>query len=145
MIEPPTVLYWPLKLRPPVFCTLMVIESAVIAATLLSLIPSSSNHGLLELITVAIVTPPLPVDGVVTVTARVAVWVRAPLVPVTVTFAVPAVAVAEAVKVSVLDEVVEAGLNAAVTPAGNPLTVSATLLLKPPLGVIVMLSVAVAP
>jgi hypothetical protein len=75
----------------------------------------------------------------------VAVWVRAPLVPVTVTVATPKVAVLEAESVRVLVPVVEAGLNAAVTPLGSPVAVKATLPLKPPDGVTVMVLVAVDP
>src|SRR5579872_80704 len=97
----------------------MVIESAVIAAVLLSLTPSSSKKPPLELITVASVTPPLPVP---TVSAIVTLALRAPLVPVMVTLVVPAVAVLDAVKVTVLVVVVDAGLMLAVTPAGKPLT-----------------------
>jgi hypothetical protein len=71
--------------------------------------------------------------------------VRVPLVPVIVTVAAPRVAVLDAVKVSVLVPVVEAGLNAAVTPAGNPLVVKATLPVKPPVGATVIVLTAVAP
>lgn len=63
-MEPPTVLYCPLKLMPPVFCTLMVTDSAVMAPVLLILTPSSSKKALLELITVVTVTPPVPVTAV---------------------------------------------------------------------------------
>jgi hypothetical protein len=62
-----------------------------------------------------------------------------------VTFAGPVVAVAEAVKVSVLVPVVEAGLNAAVTPLGKPLAVSATLPVNPPRGVTEIVLVPVPP
>lgn len=57
-----------------------------------------------------------------------------PLVPVTVRGYVPGTAVAEAVNVSVLpvDPVTEAGLKAAVTPAGRVLRLNATEPLKPP-------------
>lgn len=144
-IDPPTVLYCPLKLRPPVFCTLMVMERAVIGVVLLNLMPSSSKKGPFELITVANVTPPFPDTAGFTARLMVTAWVRVPLVPVTVTFAVPVVALLEAVNVSVLVVVVDAGLNAAVTPAGSPLIANATLPIKPPLGVTVMASVAVAP
>ena len=51
----------------------------------------------------------------------------------------------DAVNVSELVPVVEAGLNAAVTPAGSPLALKATLPLNPPVGVTVMVLVAVAP
>jgi len=54
-----------------------------------------------------------------------------PEVPITVTVWFPGVADALGVKVNVLLEVVVAGLNDAVTPAGNPLAVSATLPLNP--------------
>jgi hypothetical protein len=70
----------------------------------------------------------------VTVSAIVVVWVRFPLVPVTVTLAVPTVAVLEAVKVTVLLPVVEAGLKLAVTPAGKPLALRDTLPVNPPNG-----------
>jgi hypothetical protein len=54
--------------------------------------------------------------------------VSVPLVPLMVTVAGPTVAVAEAVKVSVLmaAPVTEAGLNVAVTPVGKPVTLRAT-------------------
>lgn len=112
---------------------------------MLNLTPSSSKKGLLELITVLRVTPPFPVTAGFTARLMVAVCVSVPLVPVTVTFTVPVVAVLEAVNVSVLVAVVDAGLNAAVTPAGSPLAPRATLRVKPPLGVTVMVSVAVVP
>jgi hypothetical protein len=68
-----------------------------------------------------------------------------PLLPVTVMLADPVAAVVDAAKVSVLVPVVDAGLNAAVTPAGNPLALNATLLLKPPAGLTVTLSVPELP
>jgi hypothetical protein len=71
--------------------------------------------------------------------------VRVPLVPVTVTVAAPKVAVLDAENVRVLVPVVEAGLNTAATPLGNPLAVKATLPLKPLDGVTVMTLVAVDP
>ena len=70
---------------------------------------------------------------------------RVPLVPVTVTVAVPIVAVVDAVNVSVLDPVVEIGLNAAVTPADKPLALKATLPVNPPLGVTAIVVVPAAP
>jgi hypothetical protein len=85
------------------------------------------------------------VAGAATVSAIEAVCERVPLVPVTVTVAAPTVAVLDAVKVSVLVPVVEAGLNTAVTPAGNPDAVKATLPVKPPDGATVMALVAVDP
>jgi len=145
VIELPTVLYCPLKLKPPVFCTLMVIDNAVMAPVLLNFTPSSSKKGWLELITVDTVTPPLPVPAAVTVRAVVVVWLRVPLVPVTVTLVVPVVAVLEAVKVTVLVPVVEVGLKLAVTPEGKPLALRATLPVNPPEGVTVNVLVPVAP
>jgi len=145
VIEPPTVLYCPLKLMPPVFCTVMVIESAVIAAVLLSRTPSSSYHGLLALMTGVSVTLPLPTPAGFTVRRSVAVCESVPLLPVTVGLAVPVVAVLDAAKVSVLLAVVETGLKLAVTPAGTPLTLSVTLPVKPPRGVTLMVLLAVPP
>jgi len=123
----------------------MVMESAVIAFVLFTRTPSSSKNGLLEVITVVRVTPPLPVTAGVTVRERFVVCVSVPLVPVTVIFTVPVVAVADAVKLSVLVVAVEVGLKLAVTPAGRPLTLSATLPLKPPVGVTVIVLLAAAP
>ncbi len=60
-----------------------------------------------------------------------AVRLKLPEVPVTVTVAVPAVAAGPAANVRVLDPVVLAGLNDAVTPFGRPDTVKLTLPLKP--------------
>ncbi len=68
-----------------------------------------------------------------------------PPVPVTVTVAAPSVAVLDAVNVSVLVVVVDAGLNAAVTPAGRPVALKTMLLLKPPVGATVMVLLAVDP
>jgi len=62
---------------------------------------------------------------------------------VTVTVAAPRVAELDAESVRVLVPVVEAGLNEAVTPLGNPLAVKATLPAKPLDGVTVMVLVAV--
>ena len=72
--------------------------------------------------------------------------VRPPLVPVTVTVAGPTVAVAEAVKVMVLiaAPVTDVGLSVAVTPAGNPVTLKATVPPKPFTGKTVTLVVPVA-
>jgi hypothetical protein len=69
--------------------------------------------------------------GAVMVRTTVVVLVSAPESPVTVTVAVPAVAVLLAFKVRELLPVVLDGLNAAVTPLGSPDTVRATLPLKP--------------
>jgi hypothetical protein len=82
---------------------------------------------------------------VVTVRAIVVVWLRVPLVPVTVTLTVPVVAVLEAVKVTVLAPVVDVGLKLAVTPEGKPLALSATLPVNPPDGVTFTVLVPVAP
>lgn len=83
------------------------------------------------------------------VTVRVSVVASTvePLVPVTVIVAAPTVAVFEAVKVSVLpaDPVTEAGLKLAVTPVGRPLTVKATVPLKPLIAETVTPLVAVVP
>jgi len=68
-----------------------------------------------------------------------------PLAPITVRLAVPAVAVADAAKVRVLTVVVEAGLKLAVTPPGRPLTLSATLPVNPPLGMTLIVLLAVPP
>ena len=62
-----------------------------------------------------------------------------------VTFAVPAVAVLDAENVKVLLPVVDAGLKLAVTPVGKAPTLSATVPLNPPEGVTVTVLVPVAP
>jgi len=80
-----------------------------------------------------------------TVSAIVVVWLSDPLVPVTVTVAVPVVAVLLAVNVRTLVLVVDVGLKAAVTPLGRPLAVSATLPVKPPEGVTVIVDVPFEP
>jgi hypothetical protein len=69
--------------------------------------------------------------GAVMVRTMVVVLVSAPETPVTVTVAVPVVAVLLALKVRELLPVVLDGLNAAVTPLGSPDTLRATLPLKP--------------
>jgi hypothetical protein len=68
-----------------------------------------------------------------------------PTTPVTVTVAVPVVAVDAAVNVKMLEVAVVAGLNEAVTPLGRPATARVTLPLNPLMGVTVMVSVALAP
>jgi hypothetical protein len=76
----------------------------------------------------------------------VVVRVSPPPVPVTVTVAEPSVAVPEAVSANApLFPVVEAGLKLAVTPAGSPLALSATLLVKPPVRAIVIALIPLAP
>jgi hypothetical protein len=59
------------------------------------------------------------------------VCVRLPEIPVIVTVAGPNTAVLAAVNVKMLVDVVLAGLNDAVTPAGKPLAARATEPLKP--------------
>lgn len=87
------------------------------------------------------------VTAEVTVSETVVVSVIDPLVPVTVIEYVPAAAVEPTVKVSVElpDPVIEAGLNAAVTPVGNPLAVSVTAESKPPETVLVIVELPVLP
>jgi hypothetical protein len=76
----------------------------------------------------------------------VVVRVSPPPVPVTVRLTIPVAAVPDAVSVSVLlVPVVDAGLTVAVTPVGNPLALNATLEEKPPLRVIVIALVPLAP
>ena len=123
---------------------MIVIDNAVMVPVLLNFTPSSSKKGWLELITVASVTPPVP-PAVVMVRAMLTVWLSVPLVPVTVTLAVPVAAVLEAVKVTVLVPVVEAGLKLAVTPAGKPLAARATVPVKPFSGLTVMVLLPDAP
>jgi hypothetical protein len=121
-----------LKLTPPVRCITIVTVTAVKLPVLLNLSNSSLNHGPFALTTGVTVTPPVP-PGVVPVTVNdtVAVRINVPLVPVTVTVAAPSVAVLAALNVSVLLlPVVAPGLNAAVTPAGNPLALNVTLPVK---------------
>jgi hypothetical protein len=80
------------------------------------------------------------------VRTNVVVRVSPPPVPVTVTVVIPVAAVEDAVRVSVLlVPVVDAGLNAAVTPLGNPPALKATVEEKPPLRVIVITLVPLAP
>jgi hypothetical protein len=88
------------------------------------------------------------VGGAFTVSEIVVVLDRLLDVPVTVTMTVPVAAVLLAVKVNVLEVVVLlvlAGLNTAVTPAGNPEADKLTLALKPFCGVTVMVLVPLAP
>jgi hypothetical protein len=80
--------------------------------------------------------------GGATVNAIVTAALKLPEVPVTVTVAVPAGALAPATKVNVLALDVPAGLNDAVTPVGKPETVSATVPLNPPMEATVMEAVA---
>ncbi|HEU4386906.1 MAG TPA: hypothetical protein VFV34_03850, partial [Blastocatellia bacterium] len=72
--------------------------------------------------------------------------VRPPPVPVIMTVDEPVAAVADAVNVSVvLAPLVEAGLKLAVTPLGNPEALNDTLPVNPPLRVIEMVLVPLAP
>src|SRR5262245_27122456 len=113
---------------------------------LLRLMASSLNQGPFELITGVTVTPPVPPPLSFTVRLIEVVRVRPPPVPVTVTVAAPIVAVPEAVNVNtLLVPVVEVGLKLAVTPLGSPLALRATLLAKPPVGVMVIALVPLAP
>jgi hypothetical protein len=81
-----------------------------------------------------------------TVIINCAARVNPPPVPVTVTVIIPIVAALDAVRVSeLLVPVVVAGLNVAVTPLGSPLALKATLEEKPPLRVIVIALVPLAP
>ena len=75
----------------------------------------------------------------VTVTETVAVWVKPPTAPVTVTVAGPVAAVPVAVKVMVLEPAVGFGLKDAVTPVGSPEADKLTLLVKPLCGITVTL------
>lgn len=79
------------------------------------------------------------------VSAIVVEWLRLPLVPVTVIFVVPAVAVLDAVRVNVLVPVVDAGLKLAVTPVGRPPAARATVPLKPFNGPTVIVLLPVPP
>ena len=79
-------------------------------------------------------------------TGRITVAPEMVPVPVTVTVAVPTAAVVEAVSVStLLVPVTVPGLNAAVTPAGNPLALSMTAPVNPPVRVMVIVLVPDAP
>ena len=74
-----------------------------------------------------------------------AVFVKLPDEPVTVTVTVPVAAMLLAVSVNVLVPAVLPGLNDAVTPLGRPDADKLTLLLKPFCGVTVMVLVPVVP
>jgi hypothetical protein len=86
------------------------------------------------------------VGGALTVRLMGILCVKPPLTPVIVTVACPVVAVFDAAKVRALAfPVVEAGLKLAVTPAGNPLALNATLPVNPPVRVIVIVLIPLAP
>ena len=80
-----------------------------------------------------------------TVRLNVVVFVKLPDMPVMVTGTVPVAAVALAVSVNVLVEVVGFGLNPAVTPLGRPEALKVTLPLKPFTGLTVMVLVPLLP
>jgi hypothetical protein len=80
-----------------------------------------------------------------TVSAIVVEAVRLPEVPVTVTVTVPVVAVPAAVSVSTLVPVVGFVAKLDVTPLGRPVAASVTLPVNPLAGVMVMVSVPLAP
>jgi hypothetical protein len=74
------------------------------------------------------------------------VRVRVPPTPVTVIVAGPVAAVPEAVRVNMLlAPPADAGLKAAVTPAGSPAALSATLDVNPPVRVMLIVLVALPP
>ena len=73
------------------------------------------------------------------------VLVSAPDVPVIVTAAAPGVAVALAMNVAVLLEVVGLGLKLALTPAGNPDADKVTLPVNPPEGATVIVLLPLLP
>src|SRR5215813_12806185 len=123
----------------------MVTERAVRSAVLSNRITCSLNQGLLVVTAGVTVTPPVPASPF-TVRLKVVERVRPPPVPLTVTFTVPVVAALVAARVSaLLVPVVVAGLKVAVTPLGNPLALKATLAENPPLRVIVIALVPLAP
>jgi hypothetical protein len=123
----------------------IVTDNAVSGTVLFICNASSLNQGPLALMTGVTVTPPFP-PPVFTVRLTVVVLVSPPPVPVTVTLADPVTAPLDAVNVNVLlVPLADCGLNAAVTPPGSPLALSATLLLKPATRTTVIVLVAVAP
>src|SRR5262245_55877900 len=122
----------------------MVIDSEEIVPVLLRRRTSSLNQGLLEVTTGVTVTPPVPPP--LTVRVIGVDRVRPPPVPLMVMVVEPKTAVPDAVKVTVLlVPVVEDGLKLAITPVGNPVALIATLLAKPPVRVIVIALVPLAP
>lgn len=80
-----------------------------------------------------------------TVSVTVVAWDRLPLVPVIVTAKVPVAAVALAVNVRELVDVVGLVPNVAVTPDGRPEAAKVTLPVKPPEGVTVMVLLPLPP
>ena len=120
-----------LPLNPPLGVTVTVLIPVDPCCTV-ALVPDNEKLGVATGVTFKLMTV-------------VCVRFSAALVPVIVTLAVPVVAVPEAVNVSVLVPVVEAGLKAAVTPVGKAPTLSATLPLNPPTGETLMVLVPVPP
>jgi hypothetical protein len=112
-------------------------EIAVMAMLLVPLAPGA-------MLKAAGVAARVKLGGGLTVSAIVALLVRAPEVPVMVTVVVPAAAVPAAVKVSVLLPDAMAP-NVAVTPVGKPDAANATVPLKPFRAVMAMLLVPLAP
>jgi hypothetical protein len=86
-----------------------------------------------------------PFGAAVTVKVTVIEFVRLPDVPVTVTVAVPVVAVLLAVRVRTLEVLAGFVLNEAVTPLGKPEADKATVLPKPFCGVTEIVLVPLAP
>jgi hypothetical protein len=80
------------------------------------------------------VAGPAPVAAALTVSGSVTDAFNEPLTPLMVMLLTPGAAVLPAASVSVLLDVVVAGLKVAVTPAGTPLADSATPPLNPPAG-----------
>ena len=74
--------------------------------------------------------------AVATTRARLAVWLKVVVLPVTIRVAVPSGVLPVEFTVSVVapDVVIEDGLNDAVTPAGMPLALMVTAPLNPPAG-----------
>jgi hypothetical protein len=84
--------------------------------------------------------------GALTVRLKVVDRLSPPPEPLIVTLTVPVAAVLEAASVSaLLPPVVEGGLNVAVTPLGNPVALKVTLLVNPPLRVMVIVLAPLAP
>jgi len=127
----PLALKVTLLLNPPIDVTVIVLVPVLPCCTV-ALVPDNVKFGVATGVTFKLMT-------------AVCVRLSAALVPVIVTLTVPVAAVLEAVNVSVLVPVVEAGLKAAVTPVGKAPTLNATLPLKPPTGATLMVLVPVPP
>jgi hypothetical protein len=127
----------PLALR----VTLPAKPPAGLIVIALVVLPPASTVGVFG----AAVSVKLPTDDSLTASAIVVLAVRLPDVPVIVTIAVPVAAMALAFRVNVLVEVVEFGLNVAVTPLGSPDAASVTLPLNPFSAVTVMVLVPSPP